>query len=136
MPMAAARVPVSWDAGFAWPMDSCSLTCLVLSGLARCSDGREYTPQLDILPISRYCRAFPPCYTLWPIPTPGEMLRWGKVGRKKSARRQGFWGWFCAILGGGFIAERSFRQADRIRVNDRIRAREIRVVDEAGGTWG
>jgi len=41
-----------------------------------------------------------------------------------------------AILGGGFIAERSFRQADRIRVNDRIRAREIRVVDEDGGQLG
>src|SRR6202163_5127571 len=39
-------------------------------------------------------------------------------------------------LGGGFIAERSFRQADRIRVNDRIRAREIRVVDEDGGQLG
>ncbi|HEY2646692.1 MAG TPA: translation initiation factor IF-3, partial [Candidatus Acidoferrales bacterium] len=41
-----------------------------------------------------------------------------------------------AILGGGFIAERSFRQADRIRINDRIRAREIRVVDEDGGQLG
>jgi translation initiation factor IF-3 len=41
-----------------------------------------------------------------------------------------------AIFGGGFIAERSFRQADRIRVNDRIRAREIRVVDEDGGQLG
>ena len=41
-----------------------------------------------------------------------------------------------AICGGGFIAERSFRQADRIRVNDRIRAREIRVVDEDGGQLG
>lgn len=41
-----------------------------------------------------------------------------------------------AIFGGGFIAERSFRQADRIRINDRIRAREIRVVDEDGGQLG
>src|SRR3982074_1612900 len=40
------------------------------------------------------------------------------------------------LLGGGVIAERSFRQADRIRVNDRIRAREIRVVDEDGGQLG
>jgi len=40
------------------------------------------------------------------------------------------------IFGGGFIAERSFRQADRIRVNDRIRAREVRVVDEDGGQLG
>jgi translation initiation factor IF-3 len=39
-------------------------------------------------------------------------------------------------LGGGFIAERSFRQADRIRVNERIRAREVRVVDEEGGQLG
>src|SRR5579864_4561102 len=60
----------------------------------------------------------------------------GRVGWKKPARGQGFWGWHCAILGGGFIAERSFRQADRIRVNDRIRAREIRVVDEDGGQLG
>src|SRR3982074_1740633 len=44
-------------------------------------------------------------------------------------------GW-ARCLGGGFIAERSFRQADRIRVNDRIRAREIRVVDEDGGQLG
>ena len=64
------------------------------------------------------------------------MLCGSGVGRKKSARGQGFWGWHCAILGGGFIAERSFRQADRIRVNDRIRAREIRVVDEDGGQLG
>ncbi|HEY6266583.1 MAG TPA: hypothetical protein VIW93_17415, partial [Candidatus Acidoferrum sp.] len=37
---------------------------------------------------------------------------------------------------GGFIAERSFRQSDRIRVNERIRAREIRVIDEEGGQLG
>src|ERR1700683_2960956 len=88
------------------------------------------------LRISRYCGAFLPCYTLWPIPTPGGMPCGGRVGRKKSSWGQGCWGWFCAILGGGFIAERSFRQADRIRVNDRIRAREIRVVDEDGGQLG
>ena len=39
-------------------------------------------------------------------------------------------------LVGGFIAERSFRQSDRIRVNERIRAREIRVIDEDGGQLG
>src|ERR1700758_3447545 len=64
------------------------------------------------------------------------MLCGDRDGGKKAARGQGIWGWFCAILGGGFIAERSFRQADRIRVNDRIRAREIRVVDEEGGQLG
>ena len=38
---------------------------------------------------------------------------------------------------GGFIAERNFRQvSDRVRVNDRIRAREIRVIDEEGGQLG
>jgi translation initiation factor IF-3 len=37
---------------------------------------------------------------------------------------------------GGFIAERSFRQSDRIRVNERIRAREIRVIDEDGAQLG
>ena len=39
-------------------------------------------------------------------------------------------------LEGGFIAERSFRQSDRVRVNERIRAREIRVIDEDGGQLG
>ncbi len=38
--------------------------------------------------------------------------------------------------GGGFIAERSFRPNDRIRVNERIRAREIRVIDEEGAQLG
>ncbi|MDQ1408161.1 MAG: translation initiation factor, partial [Acidobacteriaceae bacterium] len=37
---------------------------------------------------------------------------------------------------GGNIAERTFRQSDRIRVNERIRAREIRVIDEEGGQLG
>jgi translation initiation factor IF-3 len=37
---------------------------------------------------------------------------------------------------GGVIAERTFRQSDRIRVNERIRAREIRVIDEDGGQLG
>src|SRR5437660_12418204 len=38
---------------------------------------------------------------------------------------------------GGFIAERNFRQvSDRVRVNDRIRAREIRVIDEQGAQLG
>jgi len=40
------------------------------------------------------------------------------------------------FLEGGFIAERSFRQSDRVRVNERIRAREIRVIDEDGGQLG
>jgi len=39
-------------------------------------------------------------------------------------------------VGGGFIAERSFRANDRTRVNERIWAREIRVVDEDGGQLG
>ncbi|MBI3670873.1 MAG: translation initiation factor IF-3 [Acidobacteria bacterium] len=34
------------------------------------------------------------------------------------------------------MAERSFRQNDRIRVNERIRAREVRVIDEDGGQLG
>ena len=37
---------------------------------------------------------------------------------------------------GGFIAERNFRQADRIRINERIRAREIRVIDDEGAQLG
>jgi translation initiation factor IF-3 len=39
-------------------------------------------------------------------------------------------------VGGGFIVERSFRPSERTRVNDRIRAREIRVVDDDGGQLG
>ncbi len=35
-----------------------------------------------------------------------------------------------AILGGGFIAERG------LRINERIRAREVRVIDEAGNQLG
>ena len=38
--------------------------------------------------------------------------------------------------GGGFIAERRFGPVDRIRINDRIRAKEIRVIDEEGGQLG
>ena len=37
---------------------------------------------------------------------------------------------------GGFIAERNFRQADRTRINERIRAREVRVIDEDGAQLG
>lgn len=37
---------------------------------------------------------------------------------------------------GGIIAERNFRQSDRTRVNERIRAREVRVIDEQGGQLG
>jgi translation initiation factor IF-3 len=38
---------------------------------------------------------------------------------------------------GGNIAERNFRQqSDRIRINEKIRAREIRVIDEDGGQLG
>ena len=39
---------------------------------------------------------------------------------------------------GGVIADRNFRQPqnDRTRVNERIRAREVRVIDEDGGQLG
>jgi translation initiation factor IF-3 len=37
---------------------------------------------------------------------------------------------------GGTIPERSFRQSDRTRVNERIRAREVRVIDEQGAQLG
>jgi len=42
----------------------------------------------------------------------------------------------CLSFLGGFIAERNFRPSDRTRVNERIRAREIRVIDEDGGQLG
>jgi translation initiation factor IF-3 len=38
--------------------------------------------------------------------------------------------------GGGFIAERSFRATERTRINERIRAREVRVIDDDGGQLG
>src|SRR5260370_17663144 len=37
---------------------------------------------------------------------------------------------------GGNIAERNFRQSDRTRVNERIRAREVRGIDEEGAQLG
>ena len=40
------------------------------------------------------------------------------------------------VCGGGFIAERSFRPNDRIRINEKIRAREVRVIDEDGAQLG
>jgi translation initiation factor IF-3 len=55
---------------------------------------------------------------------------WGRVLGKP-----GFAGAFLEL--GGYIAERNFRQqTDRVRVNERIRAREIRVIDEEGGQLG
>jgi translation initiation factor IF-3 len=50
------------------------------------------------------------------------------------ARRGGYVGALNWL--GGNIAERNFRQADRTRVNERIRAREVRVIDEEGGQLG
>lgn len=38
--------------------------------------------------------------------------------------------------GGGFIADRNFRPNDRIRVNEKIRAREVRVIDDQGAQLG
>jgi translation initiation factor IF-3 len=58
----------------------------------------------------------------------------GLVTIRGPARRGGQQGAFQHL--GGNIAERSFRQSDRIRVNERIRAREIRVIDEEGGQLG
>jgi translation initiation factor IF-3 len=87
---------------------------------------------------SRYLtvlQSFLSCYTLWPSLILSRMVCEGGIGRKKSPQGR-FFLTGRAIFGGGFIAERSFRQADRIRINDRIRAREIRVVDEDGGQLG
>ena len=47
--------------------------------------------------------------------------------------------WFLRVpffFRAGFIAERNFRQAHRILINERIRAREVRVIDEEGGQLG
>ena len=43
---------------------------------------------------------------------------------------------YFTAAGGGFIAERSFRATERTRVNERIRAREVRVIDDDGGQLG
>ena len=90
---------------------------------------RSYSTYLPVLPN------LPAVLYSVPHPYPGRMPRGGRGGRVKSGEASDF-GLAGLILGGGFIAERSFRQADRIRVNDRIRAREIRVVDEDGGQLG
>ena len=69
-------------------------------------------------------RADESCYT--PRPVASRLTPWPGMAAPPEA----------GAAGGGFIAERSFRAPDRIRVNDRIRAREIRVVDDDGGQLG
>lgn len=62
------------------------------------------------------------------------MLSWLRRGCENGVRPGSSWVPFLCL--GGFIAERNFRQADRIRINERIRAREVRVIDDAGGQLG
>jgi translation initiation factor IF-3 len=73
-------------------------------------------PLSDLLNV----RPGQPCYTSCPI----RLRSTAPTGRL--ARR----------CGGGFIAERSFRATERTRVNERIRAREVRVIDDDGGQLG
>lgn len=81
------------------------------------------------------CAIYSPCYTLKPVL--GRFLLRGLVfvdlGRLPGCS------WGCGrpnALEGDFIPERNFRASDRTRVNERIRAREIRVIDEDGAQLG
>jgi translation initiation factor IF-3 len=103
--------------------------------LAGLSPRREHLQISAVLTVLHGLRAV--LYFVAHPHSPAECSVREWVGRKLPVQRQGISTDLAgAIGGGGFIAERSFRQADRIRVNDRIRAREIRVVDEDGGQLG
>src|SRR5262245_12301665 len=54
----------------------------------------------------------------------------GRLAVRKDGREQ------SCCLGGGCLGDRSVRTVERIRVNDRIRERELRVVDDEGGQLG
>ena len=73
------------------------------------------------------------CYTLYPVPGSFQTVQGHREFRPVPPveRRLGAFRFL-----GGTIAERSFRQSDRIRVNERIRAREVRVIDEQGAQLG
>src|SRR5260370_40451881 len=58
------------------------------------------------------------------------------AGEQMRARARGGGQRGALRLLGGIIAERNFRQSDRTRVNERIRAREGRVIDEQGAQLG
>jgi len=64
----------------------------------------------------------------------GGFALWAGEQIRARARRGGQLG--ALRLLGGIIAERNFRQSDRTRVNERIRAREVRVIDEQGAQLG
>jgi len=70
------------------------------------------------------------CYTLKSAPSrksgPEQVYKRGLILRRRVP--------FLSL--GGFIAERNFRQVDRTRINERIRAREVRVIDEDGAQLG
>ncbi|MGC2330871.1 MAG: translation initiation factor IF-3 [Candidatus Acidiferrales bacterium] len=75
----------------------------------------------------RYCGwAGRACYTFWPVAS-------GCVWRNRATRKRAAKTTFRRS-GGGFIAEP--RGSGGLRVNERIRAREVRVVDEAGNQLG
>ena len=71
-------------------------------------------------------RAAEPCYTFWPAPPNAHFCHWE---RGKADREHVF-----ASPGGEFIAERG--GSSGLKVNERIRAREVRVVDEEGNQLG
>ena len=78
----------------------------------------------------RYCPIPSACYTLWSAP---RGLRHWSLAFKSGSDPAYRVPLYCL---GGFIAERNFRQVERIRINERIRAREVRVIDEEGGQLG
>ena len=65
------------------------------------------------------------------VSCPAGSTGWNRAGLHQGGSR-------LYVELGGIIADRNFRQpqGDRTRVNDRIRAREIRVIDEEGGQLG
>lgn len=68
------------------------------------------------------------CYTSVPVPSGGFFCT---LSRLTVARRPA---WFFAGRGGGSIAERG--GPGGLRVNERIRAREVRLIDEEGNQFG
>ena len=66
----------------------------------------------------------------------GSGFKWGGPGAPMQARREPAPSRYRSDREGGIIAERNFRMSDRTRVNERIRAREVRVIDEEGAQLG
>jgi translation initiation factor IF-3 len=88
----------------------------------------QQPPKIRDLPkaASRVRYGVDPCYTSLPVPLALDSVR---PGRGKRAN-----GGLFKSPGGGFIAERG--GPGGLRVNERIRAREVRLIDDAGNQLG